>query len=82
MSKKRKRSRLTEAQAIEAIKLFCNRVERQGETSDASMFRDDSYVLPSGKINVQFLVHGNFGVAEDLFEAMHVLSERKLPAKS
>ena len=82
MTKRRKRSHLTEAQAIDAIKSFFNLVERQGETSEASMFSKGGFVLPLGKINVQFLVKGNFGVAGDFFEAMNVLSERKFPDPS
>lgn len=79
---RRKRSNMTEAEAIEAFKKFCTLVERQGETSDASMFRRGGALnMEQGHINVQFMVSGDFGVAEELFEAVRIFGGHKLPAK-
>jgi hypothetical protein len=80
-AKPRKRSIYNRADCLVALEAFSRLVQRFGETSDPSMFRDGENTLPTGKINVQFQVEGNYGVAGDLFEAIRVLAGHKLPRK-
>lgn len=80
--KRRERSLLTMADAHAAVKAFAAKVVRWGESSDSSMFTGPGVEGPAfgpGYINVQFMVKGSFGTADDLFEAMRVLRGTKLP---
>ncbi len=76
---KRKRSNMTLAECDAAVKEFANIIIRHGETSGADMFRTDQLNLPHGQKNVQFLVTGDFGVADKLFEAFRIYRGIKLP---
>ena len=83
---RRTRSRFTEEQARHAAAKFLGGVLRFGETSDPSMFCGPSSEgkPPMGldHINVQLMVPGSFGVADDFFEAIRVIAGYKLPAKA
>ena len=57
---------------------FAKIVQREAESSGEGPFGD----LPSGQINVTFRVHGTFGVADDMFEAIRVLAGYRLPRRS
>jgi membrane protease subunit (stomatin/prohibitin family) len=83
---RRKRSDMTINDCIKAISTFAKKVEKFMETSDGSTFshrvkRNNMVFMPDGQINVAFAVKGKYGVAEDLFEALRVLGEHKLPKK-
>lgn len=80
---RRKRSTMTEDQARSAACNFLRNVIRMGETSDPSMFCGPSISGPAlglEHINVQLMVAGSFGVANDFFEAIRVLAGYKLPS--
>lgn len=76
--KRRKRSDMTEADCLEALREFAPRVNRFMETSNPEPFERDA---PAGTIVVTFQVRGSFGVADPIFEAIRVLAGHKLPAK-
>jgi len=73
---RRKRSTMTEADCLEALRAFSGKVRRHAETS-ASAFHEE---LPRERLTVAFEIEGNFGDGDDLFEAIRVMSGRKLPA--
>ena len=75
---RRKRSSMKRADCVKALAKFAPLVERFLETSDASAFCSE--ICPSDKINVQFLVRGSFGVANDVFEAIRILAGHKIAA--
>ena len=77
--KRRKRSHMTEADCLEAMRLFSKRVNRMLTGSHGI---EPGYTpAPDGEVTVGFSVSGSFGVADDLFEAVRVLGGHKLPAK-
>lgn len=63
-----------DAALLAAVKEFASRVVRFGETSDEGMFRlpssQDAPAMTEDHLNVQFMVRGNFGTADALFDAM------------
>lgn len=75
-------SKMTIADAQAAFAEFSTRVERFGETSAAGMFavHFSDGMIPNTHLNVQFLTKGRFGEADPVFEAVRVLSGRKLAA--
>lgn len=77
--KRRKRSDMTEADCLEAMREFSGRVNRFMETSSPRPFEFEC--APDGTIVVAFQVRGGFGVADPIFEAIRVLGGHKLPAK-
>ena len=79
MAKRRKRSHMTESDCLEALRAFSARVNRMLTGSHGV---DPGTFAPDGEVTVAFSVRGGFGVADDLFEAISVLSGHKLPAKA
>lgn len=74
---RRKRSHMTEADCLEALRVFAGKVERMVE---GSMGCGGDHLCPSGSISVQFQLKGGFGVGGPIFEAIRVLGGHKLPA--
>ena len=84
---RRKRSEMSIEDCINAIKKFSKKIEKFCETSDGSSFshrvtRNGMSFMPDGQINVMFAVKGRYGVGDDLFEALRVLGEHKLPRQN
>ena len=78
-NKKIKRSKLTEHEAINMIRFFFEKIERILESSgDAFNF----FEKDKNKTIVIFQIEKTkFGDLDGVFEAIHVLGRRKLPAK-
>lgn len=83
---RRKRSELSRQDCLGAVERFAQHVCRFGTTSDASMFSvhnsSGDAPMTRDQINVQILVQGSFGVADEFFEALRVLAGFKLPRKT
>lgn len=83
--KRRKRSKLSRDDCLLVLEYFAKKVKRFAITSDGSTFgRVNGHgvsVLPGGQLNVMLCVEGDYGVADDLFEAIRVLGGHKLPRK-
>lgn len=82
--KRRERSDLKRSDCIKALAEFAPRVQRFMESSDAAGFAHGPGTLGTScapeNINIMFLVRGNFGVAENLFEAIRVLAGHRIAA--
>ena len=75
---RRKRSHMTEADCMEALRDFSKRVDRMLTGSHGI---EPNTSAPEGQVSVCFSVKGGFGVGDDLFEAVRILAGHKLPAK-
>lgn len=75
---RRERSRMSRDDCLLALERFSKRVVREAEWTGGQPFYD---FAPHGHITVTFLVHGSFGVADDIFEAIRVLAGYRLPRK-
>jgi hypothetical protein len=74
--KRRKRSHMSREDCLVAFEKFALRVQRQSESSGGTVLGGEA---PFGQLDVTFRVLGQFGVAEEMFEAVRVLAGHKLP---
>lgn len=77
---RRKRSEMSVDDAVKACRVFSKSISRFAEIAhcvDGCLFGE----TPDGQIDVLFRLRGNFGVADEFFEAMRVLGEHKLPRR-
>lgn len=78
MRRRRKRSHLTKQDCLGALEVWAGKVQRMMETSEGFL---TSQNCEPGTIKAAFLLEGNFGTTDDMFEAIRVLAGHKLPAK-
>ena len=76
---RRKRSQMTEQDCFDAFRKFSKRVDRMLTGSHGIEPHTQS---PMNQVTISFSVDGDFGVGEDLFEAVRVMGGHKLPAHS
>lgn len=69
-----RKSHLSERDCLGVLEQFAKRVVRMGETSSGGMFGE---FAAGNQVGVHFLVEGGFGTADELFEAIRVLSGHK-----
>lgn len=85
--KRRERSELSEEDCMAVFRWIAPKIYRFCETSDPSSFTHPNssgmraMTHGSGYVNVQLMVEGSFGTADDFFEAIRVLAGFKLPRK-
>ena len=78
---RRRRSEMSIKDCHVAFKEFAGAIVRMKETSEDPFGLSIGAHTPADSLGICFLVKGNFGVAEDLFEAVRIMRGSVLPAK-
>lgn len=79
-AKRRKRSEMSEADALQVMGEFCRRVVKMKKSTEP-YDRFGAATLPLDQLTVTFLVNANFIDIPDIFEALRVAGGYVLPRK-